>query len=179
MRISRKDFLKGTLSFAVVGVLAPACGGDDESGSGGASSSSATTTTGDATSTSTTGDATSTSTSADTTSTTASGTGGGGQGGAGEGGTGQGGAGGASPASCLDNGTNVTIAGNHGHVLAVPKEDVAAGVDKTYDITGAAAHAHSVTVTAADFAMLAGNTSVMVTSSSGAAHTHLCTVVCA
>jgi hypothetical protein len=84
----------------------------------------------------------------------------------------------ASPPSCLDNGTTVTISANHGHTLTVSKADVTAGVDKTYDITGGALHSHSVTVTGAQFAMLAANTTVMVTSTV-AGHTHSVTIACA
>jgi hypothetical protein len=179
MHMTRKDFLQGTFGFAILGLLAPGCGDDDESG----------TTSGATSTTSSTTSATSSSDASTTTSST-SGTGGGGQGGSGgageggsgqggSGGAGQGGAGGGASASCLDNGTNVTIGGNHGHALTVSKDDVAAGVDKTYDIMGASGHTHSVTVTAADFALLAGNTTVMVTSTSGAQHTHTCTIVCA
>ncbi|MBI3178605.1 MAG: hypothetical protein HYZ27_03030 [Deltaproteobacteria bacterium] len=79
--------------------------------------------------------------------------------------------------SCLDNGTEVTISGNHGHVLMVSKDDVAAGVDKTYDITGGATHTHMVTITAADFATLADNQSIAKTVTTP--HTHNITVRCA
>lgn len=72
-----------------------------------------------------------------------------------------------------------TIAGNHGHVLEVTAADVTAAVEKTYDITGSAGHAHSVTVTAADFATIAGGTSVQLVSTSGDGHTHTVTVSCA
>jgi hypothetical protein len=83
--------------------------------------------------------------------------------------------------SCTANGTTTTIGGNHGHVLMVSKADVVAGVDKTYDITGAATHAHSVTITAALFTMLRNNTMIMITSTSGGnpAHTHAIAVMCA
>ena len=74
--------------------------------------------------------------------------------------------------SCTMNGTTVNIETNHGHVLTVSKADVTAAVDKTYDIMGTSAHTHSVTVTAADFAKLAQNMSVSLTSTSGGAHTH-------
>jgi len=80
--------------------------------------------------------------------------------------------------SCLDNGTSAAIEGNHGHTLSVSEEDVAAGVEKIYDIRGSSAHAHSVTVTAANFATLAGNNPVTVSSTSGAGHTHSVTVTC-
>lgn len=77
--------------------------------------------------------------------------------------------------------TNVTIGSNHpaAHALVVSAADVAAATDRTYDIMGASAHTHSVTITAAQFAMLASGASIMVTSTSGAAHTHTVTVVCA
>lgn len=81
--------------------------------------------------------------------------------------------------SCLQNGTNVTIASNHGHVLVVTQAEVQAGADKTYDIMGTALHTHSVTVTAAMFAKLASNMSVTTVSTTGSNHTHNITVVCA
>lgn len=84
-----------------------------------------------------------------------------------------------SQASCTMNGTSVNIETNHGHVLMVSKEDVSAGAAKTYDITGTADHAHSVMVSAADFAKLAQNMSVHLTSTSGGAHTHGVLIMCA
>ena len=83
--------------------------------------------------------------------------------------------------SCTTNGTTATIGSNHGHVLTVSAADVSAGVDKTYDITGTSAHAHMVTVTAANFTTLKNNPngSVMLTSTSGGGHTHSVTIVCA
>ena len=83
--------------------------------------------------------------------------------------------------SCVMNGTTVSIDANHGHVLMVSKADVMAGVDKTYDIMGTAAHTHSVTVTAANFASLASspNMSIMVTSTVSSAHSHGITILCA
>lgn len=82
------------------------------------------------------------------------------------------------PGDCNMNGTTATIAFNHGHVLVVSKEDIAAGVDKTYDITGSSLHAHSVTITAAMFADLAQNTNIMTVSTTNV-HAHDITVVCA
>ncbi len=83
--------------------------------------------------------------------------------------------------SCTTNGTTVSIASNHGHVLMVSAADVTAGADKTYDITGSSAHSHSVTVTAANFTSLKNNPamSVQVTSTSGGGHTHMVTILCA
>jgi hypothetical protein len=85
----------------------------------------------------------------------------------------------AHPTSCTMNGTTATIGSNHGHVLMVSKEDVTAGVVKTYDITGTASHAHSVTVTVAMFTTLQNNTSVMTTSTNNSNHAHDITVMCA
>ncbi len=64
------------------------------------------------------------------------------------------------------------------HVLAVPLADVTAGVEKTYDIQGTSPHTHTVTVTAAHFIMLQQNTSVVLTSTNDAAHTHEVTISC-
>jgi hypothetical protein len=89
---------------------------------------------------------------------------------------------GGSPASGGGGGAGLActsdISLNHGHELAVSQADVDAGVDKTYDIMGASAHAHSVVVTAADFATIAANGSVTIASSMTEAHTHDVTVTC-
>jgi hypothetical protein len=82
------------------------------------------------------------------------------------------------PGASCDNGTAADIADNHGHVLDVSKEDVKAGADKTYDIMGTAGHTHSVTITAADFARLAANTSIREISTIGANHSHVVAVSC-
>ena len=88
-------------------------------------------------------------------------------------------AGGGGGSTCLDNGTNVAIGNNHGHALAISKQDVADAVDKTYDILGGAGHSHAVTLTAAHFAQLAQGQAVTVPSSSDAGHAHMLTVTCA
>jgi hypothetical protein len=80
--------------------------------------------------------------------------------------------------SCA-SGAQGDIAGNHGHSLSVPRSDVEAGVARTYDIRGSALHGHTVEVSGADFATLAGGGSVVITSSDGALHTHQVTVRCA
>lgn len=82
-------------------------------------------------------------------------------------------------ANCLQNGTASAISNNHGHALTVSKEDVAAGTQKTYSITGSADHPHQVTVTAAQFATLAANNPVTVTSTTDDGHSHDVTVTCA
>lgn len=79
---------------------------------------------------------------------------------------------------CLNAGTQVAIAGNHGHVLVVSKADVAAGTTKAYDIQGSSAHSHTVTLTVTHFASLAANQQVVVTSTGGP-HPHNVTVSCA
>jgi hypothetical protein len=87
---------------------------------------------------------------------------------------------------CAENGVTATILENHPngpHILVVPVEDVAAGVEKTYDIQGNnTGHGHFVTVSADDFADLDAGTVVMLTSSdTGAAgmdHTHPVTLSC-
>ncbi len=81
--------------------------------------------------------------------------------------------------NCLQNGTASTISANHGHSITVPIFDITAGVDKTYDIHGAATHTHSVTLTAADFTALSGNNSVTKTSTTTEAHSHSVAISCA
>ena len=86
------------------------------------------------------------------------------------------------PASCSTGMAATMIANNHvhaPHALVVPAADIQAGVDKTYDIMGAATHTHQVTVTAAQFAMLQAGGTVMSTSTETLAHTHVCTISCA
>ncbi|GAB2777245.1 hypothetical protein [Salinimicrobium soli] len=84
-------------------------------------------------------------------------------------------------ANCLQNGTNssVSTTSGHTHSLSVPKEDVSAGVEKTYMLSQAAAHIHEVTITAAMFQSLQSNNSVNATSTSQSGHTHSVTVSCA
>ena len=91
--------------------------------------------------------------------------------------TGSGGQPGSAP-DCT-TGVNADIQLNHGHVLTVSPDDVAAAVDKSYDIQGTALHTHTVTVTAADFAELEKGNTLTLTTSVGATHTHTVTVQCA
>jgi hypothetical protein len=85
--------------------------------------------------------------------------------------------------NCLANGTNIQISQNTGHVVVVTKDDINAGVDKTYLMTGDPSHTHQVTLTAADFTRLKQNLGAMETSTVGnggnGAHTHQVTVLCA
>jgi hypothetical protein len=86
--------------------------------------------------------------------------------------------------NCAANGSASTIAQNTGHSLIVTKADIAAGVDKTYDIRGTdTSHTHSVTITAADMLALKNNMQGAETSTSGTSptvgpHTHAIQVVC-
>ncbi len=84
------------------------------------------------------------------------------------------------PGEC-DHDPDVAIPGNHPagmeHILIVPLEDVMAGVQVVYDITGNSAHSHTVTVSAADFAVLAAGGSVDLNSSFDF-HMHSVTITC-
>ena len=81
--------------------------------------------------------------------------------------------------NCLANGTNTTIGANHGHVMIVSKEDVAAGAAKTYHIQGSATHDHTVMLAASDFAALAADQAIVTTSSVNLQHSHPIMVACA
>jgi hypothetical protein len=48
------------------------------------------------------------------------------------------------------------------HLVTIPDADVAAGTTQTYDIRNCANHCHTITVTAADFAMLSAGMVVTV-----------------
>lgn len=82
--------------------------------------------------------------------------------------------------SCRDNGAkNGLITDNHGHSLVVPPADVLAGTTKAYNIQGTSTHPHTITIQAAQFAILAQNGSFTVTSTNEDGHTHDVTVTCA
>ena len=83
------------------------------------------------------------------------------------------------PPAMACSSTNATIAANHGHTATVPGADVAAGVQKTYNIQGGSAHPHTIIVTAAMFTMLKAGQMVVVASSTDAGHSHNVTVACA
>lgn len=80
---------------------------------------------------------------------------------------------------CLANCTGVTIGTNHGHTLAVSKEVVNAGVEKTYSIQGSSGHDHTVTLSVANFTSLKSKTAISVSSTNDADHTHSVAVSCA
>lgn len=71
------------------------------------------------------------------------------------------------------------IAGNHGHALTIPASDLDATTPRTYDISGTANHAHSVTFTPAQLQELRAGRSVTITSSTGSGHSHAVTASCA
>jgi hypothetical protein len=71
------------------------------------------------------------------------------------------------------------IAGNHGHVLAIPAGDVESTVAMVYSIVGTADHNHLVTLSAAQLAQIKGKTPVVVVSTAGGdGHSHQVTVNC-
>jgi hypothetical protein len=74
---------------------------------------------------------------------------------------------------------NDTIAANHGHVLAIATADLDATVDRVYDIQGSATHTHSVTLTVANLQALKAGMTVVVVSSTTAAHEHSVSILCA
>lgn len=71
-----------------------------------------------------------------------------------------------------------TIASNHGHKLTVTKAQAQAGTAKSYDIQGDSQHPHTVELTAAQMAQLAGGDPVTVESSEDANHSHSVTISC-
>ncbi|MDX2088342.1 MAG: hypothetical protein SFX73_10855 [Kofleriaceae bacterium] len=77
---------------------------------------------------------------------------------------------------CTSPATN--IASNHGHTINVSLADVDAAANKTYDISGSGGHAHSVTITAAQFAQIKSGRTLTIESTSGGGHTHSVTVMC-
>jgi hypothetical protein len=177
MSLTRKQFIQTSLALAAVGVL-PSCSDDETDTGSGSPSSSGSGASGSGGS-------------------GASGSGGGGAGpgqggggagpgqggggagpGQGGGGAGQGGSGGNPTAQCV-GGADVEIEDNHGHTLVVSEADVAAAADKTYDIEGGADHAHTVEITAAQFAQLAAGEEVVIESSDDDGHSHDVTIICA
>jgi hypothetical protein len=81
--------------------------------------------------------------------------------------------------NCLANGTRVTIGANHGHVLVVTKDDVAARAAKTYHIQGMSDHDHTVMLTASELDQLAAGSAIMTESSVDLGHSHSIMVACA
>ena len=81
--------------------------------------------------------------------------------------------------TCAAQGARDTfISDNHEHAAVVPASDFSATGEKVYDITGAANHGHSITLTQAHRATLLSGTPVTVASTL-LGHTHQVTLVCA
>ncbi len=103
----------------------------------------------------------------------------------GSGSSGYGAGGGTTPAvagNCSANGTTNSVGSNHGHSApVVPAGDVVTGAQQTYAVpAGSAGHSHNVTVTAASFTALLGNTGVAITTDAdGTGHSHVITINCA
>lgn len=71
---------------------------------------------------------------------------------------------------------DIEVGGKDEHEMVIPAADMAAKVEKTYDIQGVAGHAHAVKVTAADFQKLANGEPLTLTSSTSSIpepHAHL------
>lgn len=163
MTVTRKQFLGLGLSSAAAALLG-ACG-DDEGGGG---------TTGNGTGATGNG---STGGSGNDGNASTGGTGNAATGGTGNtatGGTGNTGTGGTPTSSCVAGGMLIAaVSNNHGHALEVPYDDVIAGVEMTYSAQGTAGHCHEVTITAADFAELAGGGSITLHSCNGGDHEYV------
>lgn len=67
---------------------------------------------------------------------------------------------------------------NHGHVLLVLRTDLDSTTAVSYDITGAADHAHTVTLTVEQLAILKTGAAVTVSSTVAFGHQHVITVSC-
>jgi hypothetical protein len=84
--------------------------------------------------------------------------------------------------SCTTNGTTITVGGNHGHTApTVSASDVTTGSQNTYTVAqGSASHSHTVTVSAANFTTLQGDTGVSISTDADATgHSHTITINCA
>lgn len=84
--------------------------------------------------------------------------------------------------SCIVNGTEIDIQNVHtpNHTLLISKDDINAGVTKTYTLeNNGSGHIHTITLTAADFSSLRTNTVVRLTSTNDASHTHAVAIGCA
>jgi hypothetical protein len=64
------------------------------------------------------------------------------------------------------------IGSNHGHVAVIVAAQLTAGNALILDIQGQADHPHTVTLSTADIAAIAGNQRVSKESSTDAAHSH-------
>lgn len=74
---------------------------------------------------------------------------------------------------CLEGIVAAVISNNHGHVLEIPLADIDAGVETSYDASGAAGHCHEVVLTAEDFAALRAGDTVVKFSCNGGDHEYV------
>lgn len=84
--------------------------------------------------------------------------------------------------NCSQNGTNVDIEITHtpNHTLTVSRDDVNAGVAKTYTLeNNGSGHTHTITLTGEDFTTLKNNVGLSKTSTTDDSHNHLVTISCA
>lgn len=83
--------------------------------------------------------------------------------------------------SCIDNGTDVAISGNHGHALTISKDVVNKGGERVFSIQGSSQHNHLVTIKEEDFEILRNNSNaaIRVETTSDSGHVHTITVRCA
>ncbi|MFW2388677.1 MAG: hypothetical protein ACN4G0_10095 [Polyangiales bacterium] len=151
MSLTRKSFLTGSLAVGALAVL-EGCGSSDDgaAGSGGSAGTGG---------------------SAGSGGTAGSG-GVGGSGGAGGGGAGGDGGAGGGQDRCTVGGQGPSD--THGHEIEIPQADIDDPQDREYSSTGGT-HPHTVAVTAAQYAELAANGSVTVTSNDTHAHTWVLT----
>jgi hypothetical protein len=155
--LTRKEFFSLTIA-AGASLVVGACG-DDTSGAGGSTSSSTGAGPG---SSSTSGSSTTVSSSSNGTGTASAG-------------TTSTGSGGGCPSDVV---AEISCPHDPPHALTVSAADIAAGVDKTYDIKGQATHSHMVTVTAADFATLQAGGTVFKFVEAGPNQDHCVTIAC-
>ncbi len=78
---------------------------------------------------------------------------------------------------CPDEVLVAAISLNHGHVLEIPFADIIAGVEVSYDATGASGHCHEVVMTADDFATLRAGGTVVKYSCNGGDHEYVLSCV--
>lgn len=153
MKLSRKNFLKGSMALAATSVVVSACGDDeDDTGSGGSGGTASTSSSSDSSSSSS-------DSSSSSSSSTSSGMGGMG--------------GGGGNLTCMSSNTG------HSHTLSIPSADVTEGTEKTYMSGGTHSNnPHAVTVTAQDFMDLANGMMVTI-DTTDAGHPHTWTLSCA
>ncbi len=91
----------------------------------------------------------------------------------GEGGSSSGSSTGGEASVCVEGIVAAVISNNHGHVLEIPLADIDAGVEASYDASGASGHCHEVVLTADDFAALRAGETVIKFSCNGGDHEYV------